>query len=64
MLDFGFKILKLHKIFAGWDIDNFAPKRIMEKAGMRFESYWRQDRKRNNKWSDGLGFAIIDEDAK
>lgn len=34
----------------------------MEKARMRFESRWRQDRIRNGKWTDGLGFAIIDED--
>lgn len=62
MIHFGFKDIKLHKIFAGCDIDNFASKRIMEKVGMRFESYWRRDRKRNNKWTDGLGFAILEED--
>lgn len=64
MISFGFETIKLHKIFSGCDIDNFASKRIMEKAGMSFESYWRKDRKRNSKWTDGLGFSILDEDFK
>ena len=29
---------------------------------MKFESHWRKDRKRKNKWKDGLGFAILEED--
>ncbi|MBN2353701.1 MAG: GNAT family N-acetyltransferase [Spirochaetales bacterium] len=39
MIIFGFKVIKLHRIFAGCDFGNFASKRIMEKAGMRFESF-------------------------
>jgi RimJ/RimL family protein N-acetyltransferase len=64
MIAFGFNTVKLHRISAGCDIDNYASKTIMEKAGMRFESYWRRDRKRNNKWTDGLGFAILAEDTE
>lgn len=62
MIHFCFKNFKLHRIFSGCDIDNAASIRIMEKAGMRFESRWRKDRMRNSKWTDGLGFAILDED--
>ena len=62
ILFFGFNTLKLHKISAGCDIDNFASKAIMEKVGMRFESLWRKDRIRNGKWTDGLGFSILEED--
>ncbi len=62
IISFGFKTLELHKIFAGCDIDNVASRAIMEKAGMRFESRWRKDRIRNGKWTDGLGFAILEED--
>jgi RimJ/RimL family protein N-acetyltransferase len=62
IIKFGFDIIKLHKIFAGCDIDNFASMKIMEKAGMRFESRWRKDRIRNEQWTDGLGFAILEED--
>ncbi|MBA7688413.1 hypothetical protein ES703_96893 [subsurface metagenome] len=62
MIKFGFESIKLHRIFAGCDIDNLASKKIMEKAGMRFESRWRKDRRRNGQWTDGLGFAILEED--
>ena len=64
MISFGFKTLKLHKIFAGCDHDNIASKSIMEKVGMRFESRWRKDRIRNGRWTDGLGFSILAEDLK
>ena len=60
IIKFGVQAVGLHRIFSGCDIENVASKRVMEKAGMRFESRWRQDRKRNGKWTDGLGFAIID----
>ena len=62
MLSFGFKDLKLHRIISGCDIDNIASKCVMEKAGMRFESRWRKDRQRNGVWTDGLGFAALEED--
>jgi RimJ/RimL family protein N-acetyltransferase len=62
MLRFGFDSLKLHRIFAGCDIDNVASKQILEKSGMQFESRWRKDRIRNGKWKDGLGFAILEKD--
>ena len=64
IIDFGFNTFKLHKIFAGCDIENIASKTIMEKVGMRFESRWRKDRIRNGKWTDGLGFAIIEDDIR
>ncbi len=62
MIRFGFELIGLHRIFAGCDIDNVASKRVLEKTGMRFESRWRKDRMRNGKWTDGLGFAILEED--
>lgn len=62
IIAFGFKILKLHRIFAGCDVENIASKSIMEKVGMRFETFWRKDRKRNGLWTDGFGFSIIEED--
>jgi [ribosomal protein S5]-alanine N-acetyltransferase len=62
MIEFGFTVFGLHRIWAGCDIDNIASKKVMEKAGMRLESRWRKDRLRNNKWTDGLGFAILSED--
>ena len=62
VINFGIKQIGLHRIFAGCDIDNLASKRTMEKAGMHFESMWRQDRMRNGRWTDGLGYSIISDD--
>ena len=62
LITWGVETLGLHRIFSGCDIDNVASKRVMVKAGLRFESRWRQDRKREGKWTDGLGFAILDDD--
>jgi RimJ/RimL family protein N-acetyltransferase len=61
-IEWGIGTLGVHRIFSGCDIKNVASKRVMEKAGMRYESHWRRDRKREGKWTDGLGFAILDED--
>lgn len=61
-IEFGFRCVGLHRIFAGCDIDNVASKTILEKVGMRFETRWRKDRLRNGRWTDGLGFAILEED--
>lgn len=62
IVKFGFETIGLHRVFSGCDIENIASKKIMEKVGMRFESRWRKDRIRNGRWTDGLGFAILEED--
>jgi RimJ/RimL family protein N-acetyltransferase len=62
MIEFGFNDLSLHRIFSGCDADNIASKKVMENAGMKFESRWRKDRMRNGEWTDGLGYAILEED--
>ena len=64
MIDFGFRDIGLHRIYSGCDIDNTASKKVMENAGMRYESHWRKDRMRNGAWADGLGYAILDEDVR
>ncbi len=62
MIQFGFAHVHLHRIWAGCDIDNAASKKVMEKAGMTYESHWRKDRIRNGQWQDGLGYAIVNEE--
>lgn len=64
LLDILFRKVKMHRIFAGTDIENLASKRVLEKSGMRLESLWRKDRMRNGKWKDGLGFSLLCEDYK
>jgi RimJ/RimL family protein N-acetyltransferase len=62
MIQFGFAQLRLHRIWAGCDFENTASKRVMEKAGMTYESHWQKDRLRNGQWHDGLGYAIVNEE--
>ncbi|MEJ2664482.1 MAG: GNAT family N-acetyltransferase [Spirochaetia bacterium] len=56
MLDFGFNVLKLHRIWAGATCENTASWKIMEKTGMRKESHWVADRPKPGKWVPGKGF--------
>lgn len=64
MLKFGFEHIRLHRISGGCDIDHYASQRVMEKVGMTRECQWRKDRKRNNRWQDGFGFAILRDEFK
>jgi [ribosomal protein S5]-alanine N-acetyltransferase len=59
---FGFEEVGLHRITAGCDVDNDASRRVLEKAGFRFEGRLRKDRMRQGRWTDGLLFAILEED--
>jgi [ribosomal protein S5]-alanine N-acetyltransferase len=70
MLDFGFRMLRFHRILAGATAKNTASWKIMEKLGMRRESHWIQDRPKygiwhpengfseTGEWDDGFGYAI------
>ena len=62
LLDFGFDILRLHRIFATCMPENIASAHVLEKAGMRLEGHFRQNRWVKGKWRDSLLYAILDED--
>jgi len=74
MLNYGFRHLRLHRIWAGATCENRASWSIMEKLGMQRESLWRKDRPKpgewipgkgfeaSGQWEDGYGYAILEED--
>ena len=61
MLKLGFKILGLHRIWAGATCENTASWKIMEKLGMRRECHWLKDRPKPGKWTEGKGFEKTGE---
>lgn len=59
LIRFGFKQLKLHRIFATCDTKNLASKRVLEKSGMRYEGTFRKDKFQKGRWRDTHQFAVI-----
>lgn len=62
LLDFGFGELGLHRVAAGTDAENVASQRVLEKAGMRREAHFRQDKFRRGEWCDSFIFAILEDE--
>jgi RimJ/RimL family protein N-acetyltransferase len=63
LVGFGFATLGLHRIYALCHPDNTGSRRVMEKIGMRYEGYLRQDwRYRDGTWRDSLLYAILAQD--
>jgi RimJ/RimL family protein N-acetyltransferase len=62
LVDFGFRILGLHRITAFCDPANAASARVIEKTGMRREGLMRQDAWVKGEWRDTLYFAILGEE--
>lgn len=62
VLDFGFGVLKLHRIEAGCAVDNIASIKVLEKAGMTKEGMKRKKLPIRGKWKDNYFFAILEED--
>ena len=63
LIAFGFTSIGLHRIAAMCHPENTASQRVMEKVGMRFEGYLREDfRNRDGTWRDSLLYAILDHD--
>lgn len=59
ILKFGFKKLKLHRIFAGLFEGNIASKKLLEKCGFKLEGKIRETRYRRKKWHNELTFGIL-----
>ena len=63
LVGFGFSALGLHRIYALCHPENSGSQRVMEKAGMRYEGYLREDfRNRDGSWRDSLLYAILAQD--
>jgi hypothetical protein len=59
IVDFGFRELRLHRIWADCDPANIASCRVIEKIGMRREAHLRENAKIKGKWVDSLIYAIL-----
>lgn len=59
IIDYGFKKLKLHKIYATYFTNNPASGRVMEKAGMHFEAKFRSHLYHWGEYKDLNYFSIF-----
>jgi RimJ/RimL family protein N-acetyltransferase len=64
LIKFGFKDLKLHRIFATCDRENTGSANVLRKSGMRQEGHFVKDKKIKGLWRDTLLFAILKSEWK
>ncbi len=62
LVDFGFKNLRAHRIYAQVSPGNDASARILERLGFRLESHLRRDEFVREEWHDTLLYAVLDEE--
>lgn len=62
VLEYGFEVLKLHRITAGCAVGNTASIRVLEKAGMTREGRMRQILPLKSGWSDNFEYGILETD--
>ena len=62
LLDFGFKQLGLHRIWAYCLEENVASARVLEKVGMRYEGRQRESEWMKNRWWNTLHYAMLDHE--
>jgi ribosomal-protein-alanine N-acetyltransferase len=61
-VDFGFKELRLHRIWAQCISENVASARVLEKVGMQLEGHFRENEWLKNRWWDTLQYAILERE--
>lgn len=62
LVDFGFRDLGLHRIWADTDPENVALIRVLEKLGMRLEGHLRENARVNDAWADSLIYAMLERE--
>jgi RimJ/RimL family protein N-acetyltransferase len=62
LVDFGFRELALHRIWADCDPENVASWRVLEKIRMRREGHLRENLWIKGAWADSLIYAILDRE--
>ena len=66
LLSFGFDKLKLHRMYASCNVENYGSYRVMEKCGMRREAHFMKNRHGRKgidaEWLDEYIYAILDSD--
>lgn len=64
LIDFGFKKLKLHRIFATCDPRNIGSFKVLEKVGMTMEGRIRQDVLIRDGLRDSLLYSVLEDEWK
>lgn len=64
LVRFGFEDLKLHRIYATCDSENYSSYRLMENCGMRKEGHTIQNRYARGEWRDEIHYAILSNEWK
>jgi ribosomal-protein-alanine N-acetyltransferase len=64
LLEFGYNVLNLERIFAKCVPENAPSKKVLEKIGMKYEGNFRHEFFREGKFIDMMYFGIIREDWK
>jgi RimJ/RimL family protein N-acetyltransferase len=59
LVDFGFRSMGLHRIFARTGRANIRSWRLMERLGMRREAHFRQSHKVRGEWDDEFVYALL-----
>ncbi len=62
IIDYGFRVLGLHRVYAECHGDNPASRRVLEKAGMTYEGRLRQHSFRVDRFADKLVFGVLREE--
>jgi RimJ/RimL family protein N-acetyltransferase len=62
LLDFAYRHLGAHRVYARVDPENRASSRVLERARLRLEGHFRKDTFIRGEWRDSLIYAILDEE--
>ncbi len=62
MIEFGFKELGLHRIYATCRPDNVGSAKVLEKVGMRREGHLREHMWHKGNWHDSLLYSILEHE--
>ena len=62
LLAFGFRELKLHRVWAQCIAENTASAHVLEKIGMRQEGHLRENEWMKDRWWDTLLYAILEDE--
>ncbi len=62
LLEFGIRVLGLHRVWATCHVDNTRSARVLEKIGMRREGRLRHHVRARGEWRDSYLYAAIDGD--
>lgn len=64
IIEFGFKHLNLHRIFATCDPENIGSSKVLENIGMSKEGRLRENKYQKGKWRDSFLYSFLEQEYK